>query len=115
MMFQGQMPPAPPVPPPPFDPNLFPPPFVLLIVIAAIAATVIIFWPLMRALARRLEGRGGSALQAELEQLHARVGEVDSLQARVAELEERVDFTERLLAQAQPQGRISTSQEGSSR
>jgi Tfp pilus assembly protein PilO len=116
MMLQDPMPPAPPVPPPPFDPNLFPPPFVLLIVIAAIAGTVIIFWPLMRALAHRLEGRGSdSALRAELEQLHARVGEVDALHARVAELEERVDFTERLLAQAQPQGRVGAPQEGSSR
>jgi hypothetical protein len=29
-----------------------------------------------------------------------RLGEVDHLQQRVAELEERVDFTERLLAQS---------------
>ena len=106
MILQG-VPPVPPTPPaPPFDPNLIflndgGPPIVLLIVIAALTATVIILWPLMRAFGRRLEGKGGgdAALRAEVEQLQLRAGEVDALQHRVAELEERVDFTERLLAQ----------------
>jgi hypothetical protein len=82
-------------------------------VIAALTATVIILWPLMRALGRRLEGKGGgdAALRAEVEQLQARLGEIDSLQHRVAELEERVDFTERLLAQSHdPQGRALRGQ-----
>ncbi len=72
----------------------------LLIVIAALAATVIILWPLMRAFARRLEGKGNTdpALKADVEQLQAQLGELDTLQARVLELEERVDFAERLLA-----------------
>jgi hypothetical protein len=107
MMLQG-FPPTPPTPPPPpFDPNLFfmsdgGPPIVLLIVIAALTATVIILWPIMRAFGRRLEGKGtgDAALRADVEQLHQRLGEVDTLHNRVAELEERVDFTERLLAQA---------------
>jgi hypothetical protein len=100
--------PTPPTPPsPPFDPNLIfmqdsGPPIVLLIVIAALTAAIIILWPLMRAFARRVEGKGGTdpALRADLEQMQQRLGEVDTLQHRVAELEERVDFTERLLAQA---------------
>jgi Tfp pilus assembly protein PilO len=107
MMLQG-VPPIPPTPPtPPFDPNLIflnngGPPTVLLIVIAALTATVIILWPVMRALARRLEGKGGgdAALRSEVEQAQLRLAEVDALQQRVSELEERVDFTERLLAQA---------------
>jgi Tfp pilus assembly protein PilO len=110
-MILQAVPPTPPVPP--FDPNLIfmnqgGPPMVLLIVIAALTATVIILWPIMRAFGRRLEGKGTTdpALRADMDQLHARLGEVDTLQARVAELEERVDFTERLLAQAHdPQGR----------
>jgi hypothetical protein len=122
MMFQG-VPPTPPGPPgPPFDPNLLflsdgGPPIVLLIVIAALTATVIILWPIMRAFGRRLEEKGGGdpALRAEVEQLQAKLGEVDTLHTRVAELEERVDFTERLLAQAQPQGRLGASTEGSGR
>lgn len=108
--------PAPPVPPSPqFDPNLFimsdgGPPIVLLIVITALTAMVVILWPIMRAFGRRLEGRGNTdpALKADMEHLQARLGEVDSLQARVLELEERVDFTERVLSQSHdaPRGMI---------
>lgn len=102
MMLQAMPPP----PAPPFDPNLIfmqgGPPLVLMIVLAALAATTIILWPIVRAFARRLEGKGSgdAALRAEVEQLHTRLGEVDTLHTRLAELEERVDFTERLLAQA---------------
>jgi hypothetical protein len=105
-----------PTPPtPPIDPNLIfmqqggPPGGVLLIVIAALTAAVIILWPLMRAFARRVEGKGGTdpALRSDLEQMQQRLAEVDTLQHRVAELEERVDFTERLLAQAHDaQGKV---------
>lgn len=105
---------VPPTPPsPPFDPNLIflsdhGPPIALLIVIAALTAAVIIFWPIMRAFGRRLEDKGGSdqALRNEVEQLHARLGEMDTLQSRVTELEERVDFTERLLAQSREPDRL---------
>jgi hypothetical protein len=116
--------PAPPTPPtvPPFDPNLIfmndgGPPIILLIVIAALTATVIILWPIMRAFGRRLEGRGNAdpALKEEVEHLSARLGEVDSLHARVLELEERVDFTERLLAQAQPPTRLGEPAQESGR
>jgi Tfp pilus assembly protein PilO len=93
--------------PPHFDPNLIfmqhgGPPAVVFIVVAALAASVIILWPLMRAFARRVEGKGSAdtTLRADLDQLQARLNEVDILHSRVAELEERVDFTERLLAQA---------------
>ena len=114
MMLQA-IPPTPPLPPSAqFDPNLIflndgGPPIVLLMVIAALTATVIILWPLMRAFGRRLEGKGGGdpALRAEVEQLQVRLGEVDTLHHRLAELEERVDFTERLLAQSHdPQARV---------
>jgi hypothetical protein len=105
MMVQGV--PTPPTPPsPPFDPNLIfqsdgGPPVVLLIVIAALTAAVIILWPIMRAFGRRLEGKAGDpTLKADVDQLQVRVSEMENLQGRVAELEERVDFTERLLAQA---------------
>jgi hypothetical protein len=110
-MLQGPVPPTPPQVP--FDPNLIfmnhgGPPIVLLIVIAALTATVIILWPIMRAFGRRLEGRGAAdpALRADVEQVHARLAEMDTLQARVSELEERVDFTERLLAQNREPDRL---------
>jgi hypothetical protein len=99
MMLQG-----PPLPPDiPFDPNLFimngGAPALVMIVFLGLAATTVIFYPIMRALGRRLEGKGSAdALRAEVEQLQARLGDVDHLQHRVAELEERIDFAERMLA-----------------
>ncbi len=73
----------------------------VIVALAVVIGFVLVFYPLMRAFARRIEGRSrpDPALQDELEQIRARVGEVDGLQHRVAELEERVDFTERMLAQ----------------
>jgi Tfp pilus assembly protein PilO len=117
MLLQGPEPPIPPIGPQ-FDPNLLfmnDSPTVVLIVIAALTAVTIILWPIMRAFARRLEGKGNadSALRAEVDQLHSRLADMDSLQARVLELEERVDFTERLLAQAQQPARLGApTQEG---
>jgi hypothetical protein len=96
------------IPAPPFDPNLIwmndgGPPAIVMIVALGLIATTVILWPIMRALARRLEGKGAAdpALHAEIEQLQHRLGEVDALQQRVAELEERIDFTERMLARTQ--------------
>ena len=106
-MIQGSQIPLPPEPPP-FDPNLIflndgGPPAIVMIVFLALVATTVILWPIMRALARRLDGKGAAnpALQAEIEHLHQRLGEVDVLHQRVAELEERIDFTERMLARGQ--------------
>ena len=117
MILQG-VPPTPPTPP--FDPNLIfmndgGPPGVVFILIPVLLAATIILWPIMRAFARRLEGKGSGdqALRAEVDQLHARLSDVDALHARVLELEERVDFTERLLAQAQPSGRLGAPPERS--
>jgi hypothetical protein len=64
------------------------------------AAVGLLFGPIGSALARRLGGRAepGEA-HAEIEQMGERVtAEVGELQTRLAELEERVDFAERLLA-----------------
>ena len=104
-MVQAPVPPVPPTPP--FDPNLV---FqnggidagVVTIVVFALLAATIILWPVMRALARRLEGKSADpALREEVERLHHRLEEVDVLQGRVAELEERIDFTERILVRGQ--------------
>jgi hypothetical protein len=100
MMQQG----PPDIPAPPFDPNLFwangGAPMVVTIVFLALVAITLILWPIMRAFGRRLEGKGhgDAALRAEVEQLQQRLGEVDHLHHRVAELEERIDFAERMLA-----------------
>jgi hypothetical protein len=109
LLVQDPIPPVPPLPPaPPFDPNLIflndggPPAIVMIVFLALLTATVVL-WPVMRALARRLEGKGSPdpALRAEVEHLHQRLAEMDGLQLRVGELEERVDFAERLLTRGQ--------------
>jgi hypothetical protein len=91
-----------PIPPiPHLDPMSYGVPgSILFIVLVGVAAATIILWPVVRALARRLEGKGSgdAGLKAEVEHLHQRLGEVDALQARVGELEERLDFAERMLA-----------------
>ncbi len=97
-------------PSPPFDPNLMfmsdrGPPIVLLIVIAALTAATVILWPIMRALARRMERKSepDPILRTEIDQLHERLAELELEHGRVAELEERVEFAERLLSRGQDQ------------
>lgn len=69
--------------------------FVILLII-----TTVLLYPLIRAWARRIERRGGDPMVAEeLAQLRERVAELEQSGAHVAELEERLDFAERLLAQ----------------
>ena len=101
MILQAIPPPPPSVP---FDPNLFlmnaDAPALVMMVVTVMAAVTIVLWPLARALARRLEGRGVSQdLLQQVDELRERVRDLESSQHRVAELEERLDFTERLLAQ----------------
>jgi hypothetical protein len=107
-LVQGQgtvvIPPEPPVQMPW---ETMPPQAVLLIVFGALAACVIVLWPLVRALGRRIEGRGANpAMARELEEWRGRMAEVDHLQGRVAELEERLDFAERMLAQRREPDRL---------
>lgn len=105
-----QVPPIPPVPPipevilqgPQFVPPwmVMPPPVVALIFLAAFAAAAVVLYPLFRAIGRRIEGRTADpALQREVEELRDRVRDLEAGQGRYAELEERLDFAERLLAQ----------------
>ena len=62
------------------------------------AAVGLLFGPIGSAVARRLVGKAAAdpALEAEVEELQARIGEVDV----------RVDFTERLLAQNREPDRL---------
>jgi hypothetical protein len=106
--------PVPPMPPgvPPFPPPevifgpqilppwmVLPPPVVALIFIAMSAAAAVILYPLFRAIGRRIEGRvGDPALLQEVEDLRERVRDLEAGQGRYAELEERLDFAERMLA-----------------
>lgn len=60
--------------------------------------------PVGRALAERIRGQAAPAQDAEL------LADVDALRHEVAELHERVDFAERLLAQRQEQGKVGAGE-----
>lgn len=62
--------------------------------------TIFFIPPVAKALARRIEGGAGpdDATVAELDALRSEVDELRRLAPRLMELEERLDFAERLLA-----------------
>jgi hypothetical protein len=72
------------------------------------AAVALLFGPIGSAVARRIGGRPdpGDA-QAEIEEMRARVTvEVDDLRNRLGEVEERLDFAERLLTHGDPANQL---------
>ena len=78
---------------------------VLLLGVGLILATLI--WPLIKAIARRIEGgSAGAEVQAELEGLRERVRQLEEVQPRMLELEERMDFTERMVAKTREPDRL---------
>ena len=92
-------------PAPPWE--TLPAPIVMLIFFAVLAAGVAILYPIVRAIARRLEGKQADpALRAEVEELRSRLYEMEAQQGRIAEIEERLDFAERLLAQGHERERL---------
>lgn len=113
MLLQVVQVPAPPAPVIVPDVQVLPPwmmmdpKAIVMICIAFFLLLAIVFYPLMRALGRRLEGRAGDEeLRREVDELRARVAQLEGEQAHVAELEERLNFAERLLANARPPERI---------
>ena len=73
---------------------------IALVIIATTTLAVFLLKPLVQTLARRIEGKGvDSGLRAEVDALHERLAEVEPLQRRVLDLEERLEFAERMLAQ----------------
>jgi len=74
--------------------------FILGMIVVLIVA-VKVLGPVARALGRRLEGRvGDPELRAEVQELHERIAAVEQNQLRVADLEDRLDFAERMLVRA---------------
>jgi hypothetical protein len=71
------------------------------------AALGLFFGPIGMALGRRLSGRAHSHEDAELEEMSTQVtAEMDELRRRLAEVEERLDFTERLLTDNPPANQL---------
>ncbi len=63
--------------------------------------------PIAQAYARRMEGHGVVAVRpAEFAELEARVRELEARESRMGELEERLDFTERMLARQRDPSRL---------
>jgi len=114
-MMQGQVvvvPQIPEMPTPPIVPPwmVLPPQVTAIIALAFFAASALVLYPLMRAIARRIEGRthgADPALKGEMDELRARLGDMEGLQLRVADLEERLDFAERMLAQRREPNRLA--------
>ena len=78
---------------------------VLLLGAGLIVAALI--WPLIRAFARRIEGgAAGAEMQAEMDTLRERVRQLEEMAPRMAELEDRLDFTERVVAQGREPDRL---------
>jgi len=82
--------------------------FILFTITLVGGFSVILLWPFMRALAERIRPRGAAAgterLQAEQDAL---AQELVQTRHDVAELQERLDFAERLLAKQQDPARIA--------
>lgn len=80
----------------------------LLIVAVAAAAVLILRGPLGRAMARRLEGTAGreEMTGADMAGIAERVAELEQRDTRIAELEERLDFAERMLTQQREAERL---------
>ena len=75
----------------------------LVVVVVSIVA-IFVLRPLFAALARRLEGKHADPqLRAEVEHLRELAAEVEPLRSKVQDIEERLEFTERLLAERRDQ------------
>jgi hypothetical protein len=88
------------------------PPLWLIVMILLLGAALL--WPLIRAIARRIEGGGrpDESLQRQVDELEQRVVELSQRDVHVAELEERLDFAERLLAQRMDSAALPPRVEG---
>lgn len=81
----------------------------LLIPMAGMATGIILGMGLFRTVRYFIDRRTAGAsdeMAAELNDLRARVEELEHSSARVLELEDRVDFAERLLARARELGQV---------
>jgi len=78
------------------------------VITVAVAVTVLLRGPVGKGLARAMEvGAGGPPTpDPRIDQLEHRLAELEAAQGRLAELEERVDFAERLLTRNEAATRL---------
>lgn len=91
------------------NPNDVAPALVGIIFFLSAASVFILRGPLGKAWARRIEGASGPAdtrLGQVVEELQGRIAELEQQVDRLPELEERLDFAERLLAKGREPSRI---------
>jgi DNA repair exonuclease SbcCD ATPase subunit len=76
-------------------------PFVVFGVLGLGSIAAWVLRPLVMGLGRRLEGKGGPdpALATEVEELRRQVQELQAERHRLMDVEDRLDFAERMLAQ----------------
>lgn len=118
MMLQQVPTPAPPAPPDVVvlgggggGPDLFEAIAIVAVSVSMAWVTYKLLMPLIKAFASRIEGKGNSALEHRVQELEQRVHEGEQAQQRVAELEERLDFAERLLSQREEPLRLKSDGE----
>jgi hypothetical protein len=92
-------------------------PFETIGLVAFLFAAVKIFGPVGAAIGDRLRGRRepDHLLADEVDALREQLRQLEKMQPRLVELEERVDFAERLLAQPPQPARVGAPAEGSGR
>ena len=75
-------------------------PLIGMVIIAASVLAILILRPLVMALSKRVQGKvEDPGLADRVRELEGRVHELEDAAHRTAELEERLDFAERLLTQ----------------
>jgi hypothetical protein len=82
---------------------------IMIVAVTGFVSIASVLYPLARGWARRLEGRGSDdrPTRSEVEELRARVLDLETQVARVSELEDRIDFTERLMTRQQDPARLA--------
>ena len=74
------------------------------------ATFLLAFSPIGRAIADRIRGKGGGSVDERVryvqESHDSLLEEIDGMRHEIGDLQERVDFTERLLAQERDQDRL---------
>lgn len=83
--------------------------FGVMLAIGGAGSIAYVIVALTNVLVRRLDGGKPAVteqLDAELADLRARIDEADAARQRIAELEERLDFAERMLAQQREHSRL---------